>query len=70
MGDTTYTVRRLFTDSRGQRWVELGNPLGTDRGDGALVDNAPGAVRQNDGVVTVTWYDFQRWTSFTTLYVA
>jgi hypothetical protein len=70
MGDTTYTVRRLFTDVAGRKWVELGNPLGTDRGDGALVDNAPGAVRQNDGIVTVDWATFQRWTNFTTLYVA
>jgi hypothetical protein len=70
LGDTTYTVRRLFTDSTGRKWVELGNPLGTDRGDGALVDSAPGAVRQNDGIVTVDWYAFQRWTNFTTLYVA
>ena len=70
MGDTTYVVRRLFTDSLGRKWVELGNPLGTDRGDGALVDNAPGATRQNDGVVTVSWTDFQRSSNFTTLYVA
>jgi hypothetical protein len=70
MGDTTYAVRRVFVDAIGRKWVELGNPLGTDRGDGSLVDNAPGAVRQNDGIVTVDWYAFQRWTNFTTLYVA
>jgi hypothetical protein len=70
VGDTTYVIRRLFTDKAGRAWVELGNPLGTDRGDGALVDNAPGAVRQNDGIVTVAWFDFQRLSNFTTLYVA
>jgi hypothetical protein len=70
MGDTTYVVRRLFTDSAGRAWVELGNPLGTDRGDGALVDNAPGAIRRNDGIITMSWTDFQRWSNFTTLYVA
>jgi hypothetical protein len=70
MGDTTYVVRRVTVDSFGRRWVELGNPLGTDRGDGALVDNAPGAVRQNDGIVTVSWDVFQRSSNFTTLYVA
>lgn len=70
MGDTTYTVRRLFVDSIGRKWVELGNPLGTDRGDGGLVDNLAGKVRQDDGIVTVDWYTFQRSTNFTTLYVA
>jgi Ca2+-binding RTX toxin-like protein len=70
MGDTTYMVRRVFTDVAGRAWVELGNPLGTDRGDGALVDNAPGAIRQNDGIVTMSWSDFQRSSNFTTLYVA
>jgi Ca2+-binding RTX toxin-like protein len=70
IGDTTYTVRRLFTDSAGRKWVELGNPLGTDRGDGSLMDNAPGAVRQNDGIVTMDWATFQRSTNFATLYVA
>ena len=70
MGDVTYVVRRLFADSGGRQWVELANPLGTDRGDGALVDNAPGSVRQNDGIVTLSWYEFQRWGNFATLYVA
>jgi Ca2+-binding RTX toxin-like protein len=70
MGDTNYAVRRLFTDVAGRKWVELGNPLGTDSGNGSLLDNAPGAVRQNDGIVTMSWYDFQRWTNFTALYVA
>jgi RTX calcium-binding nonapeptide repeat (4 copies) len=70
MGDTTYVVRRLFIDSGGRQWVELGNPLSTDRGDGGLVDRAPGVVQQNDGVVTLAWYDFQRLSNFTTLYLA
>jgi hemolysin type calcium-binding protein len=70
LGGTTYAVRRLFTDSGGRKWVELGNPLGTDRGDGALVDSAPGAVRQNDGIITLACTDFQRSTNFGTLYVA
>jgi hypothetical protein len=70
MANTSYAVRRVFTDSSGRQWVELGNPLGTDRGDGSLVDNAPGAIRQNDGIVTLSWYDFQRSSNFTALYVA
>jgi hypothetical protein len=70
LGNTSYTVRRLFTDSAGRQWVELGNPLGTDRGDGGLVDNAPGAVRQNDGIITLSWSDFQRSSNFAALYVA
>jgi hypothetical protein len=70
MANTSYAVRRIFTDSSGRQWVELGNPLGTDRGNGSLVDNAPGAVRQNDGIVTLSWYDFQRSSNFTALYVA
>lgn len=70
MGDTTYTVRRVFTDTGGRKWIELGNPLGTDRGDGGLVDNRAGSVRQDDGIVTVDWNTFQRPTNFTTLYVA
>jgi hypothetical protein len=70
LGNTSYTVRRLFTDYAGRQWVELGNPLGTDRGDGGLVDNAPGAVRQNDGIITLAWSDFQRSSNFATLYVA
>jgi hypothetical protein len=70
MGNMSYAVRRLSTDSAGRQWVELGNPLGTDRGDGSLVDNAPGSIRQNDGVITLSWYDFQRWSNFTMLYVA
>ncbi len=70
IGDTNYVVRRLFVDSRGVQWVELYNPLGTDVGDGRLMDRAPGATRQDDGIVTMTWADFRRSTNFTTLYVA
>jgi Ca2+-binding RTX toxin-like protein len=70
MGDMAYVVRRLFTDNRGKQWVELGNPLGTDSPTGQLLDNAPGAVRQNDGVITLTWDDFRRSSNFTALYVA
>jgi hypothetical protein len=70
MGDVSYVVRRLFTDSTGKRWVELCNPLGTDCGDGSLLDRAPGAVRQNDGIVTLSWDDFRRSSNFTYLYVA
>ncbi|HEX3148155.1 MAG TPA: calcium-binding protein [Gemmataceae bacterium] len=69
IGDTMYFIRRLFTDSANRQWIELGNPLGTDRGDGGLVDRAPGAIQQNDGVVTLSWYDFQRLGNFTTLFV-
>jgi Ca2+-binding RTX toxin-like protein len=68
--NTNYVVRRLFTDSSGRQWVELFNPLGVDVGDGRLMDNAPGAVRQNDGVVTMTWNDFRRVSSFTALLIA
>ena len=70
MGDTTYMVHRLFTDSRGKQWVELCNPLGTDTSNGRLLDNAAGAVHQNDGVITISWDDFRRSSNFTTLYVA
>jgi hypothetical protein len=70
IGDTNYVIRRLFTDSRGTKWVELYNPLGTDVGDGRLLDRAPGSVLQNDGVVTITWDDFRRSSNFATLYVA
>ena len=70
MGDTSYVVHRLFSDSTGKRWVELCNPLGTDCGDGRLLDKAPGAVQQNDGVVTLSWDDFRRSSNFTTLYLA
>ncbi|HKA08012.1 MAG TPA: hypothetical protein VKD71_12190, partial [Gemmataceae bacterium] len=70
MGDVSYVVRRLFTDSTGKRWVELSNPLGTDCGDGTLLDKAPGAVRQNDGIVTLSWDDFRRSSNFTYLYIA
>ena len=70
MGDTEYVVRRLFSDSAGRRWVELHNPLGTDSGDGRLMDKAPGAVQQNDGIVTMSWDDFRKWSNFTALYVA
>jgi hemolysin type calcium-binding protein len=70
MGDTSYVVHRLFTDTSGRRWVELCNPLGTDCGDGRLLDKAPGAVQQNDGVVTLSWDDFRRSSNFTTLYLA
>ena len=70
LGNMSYVVRRLFTDTKGQRWIELGNPLGTDRKDGRLTDNAPGAVKQDDGVITIKWEDFQRSSNFTTVYVA
>lgn len=70
MGNTDYAVRRLFTDSSGRKWVELYNPLGTDSGNGRLMDNAPGAVKMNDGVVTLTWDDFRRSSNFTALVVA
>lgn len=66
----SYVVRHLFTDATGQKWVELANPLGTDRKDGRLTDNAPGAVKQDDGVITLKWEDFQRTSNFTTVYVA
>lgn len=70
MGDTEYVVRRLFTDATGRRWVELCNPLGTDCGDGQLMDKAPGAILQNDGIVTMNWDEFRKWSNFTALYVA
>ena len=70
MGNTNYAVRRLFMDSYGRQWIELFNPLGTDAGNGRLVDNAPGAVRQNEGIVTYLWSDFVRSSNFTSLYVA
>ena len=60
----------LFVDSHGKQWVELYNPLGTDEGNGRLMDNAPGAVYQNDGIVTMTWDDFRRSTNFTSVYLA
>ena len=66
----TYVGRRLFTDTKGQQWIELANPLGTDRKDGRLTDNAPGAVKQDDGVISLRWEDFQRPSNFTTLHVA
>jgi RTX calcium-binding nonapeptide repeat (4 copies) len=69
-GDTTYVVRRLFTDTQGRQWVELYNPTGADVGNGKLLDNAPGAPRQNDGIITLAWADFQRSSNFTTMYVA
>jgi Ca2+-binding RTX toxin-like protein len=69
-GDTSYVVRRLFTDSRGKQWVELYNPTGMDVGTGKLLDFAPGAVQQNDGIVTLAWDDFRRSSNFTALYVA
>ena len=70
MGNMTYIVRRLFVDSRGKQWIELYNPLGSDCGNGRLMDNAPGAVRQNDGIITMTWDDFRRWSNFSTMFVA
>lgn len=70
MGDTEYAVRRLFTDVRGQQWIELHNPLGTDSGNGKLLDKAPSAVHQNDGIVTMTWDEFRRSSNFTALYIA
>jgi len=70
MGDTSFVVHRLFTDSHGKRWAELYNPLGTDTGTGSLMDNAPGAIRQNDGIITMSWDDFRRSSNFTALYIA
>jgi len=69
-GNTTYVIRRLFTDSQGRQWVELYNPTGSDVGNGKLLDNAPGAVHQNDGIITLAWVDLQRSSNFTTMYVA
>ncbi|MBO0700213.1 MAG: hypothetical protein J2P46_17570 [Zavarzinella sp.] len=69
-GDTYFVVRRVFTDSSRRQWVELYNPSGQDVGDGRLLDYAPGAVRQNDGIITISWTDFQRSSNFTALYVA
>jgi hypothetical protein len=69
-GDTSYVVRRLFTDTRGKQWVELYNPTGSDVGNGKLLDYAAGAVQQNDGIITITWDDFRRSSNFTALYVA
>jgi hypothetical protein len=65
-----YVLRRLFTDSRGVKWVELYNPNGNDCGNGRLMDNAPGAVRQNDGIVTLKWDEFRQWSNFNSMYVA
>lgn len=71
MGDMSYVVRRLFTDVRGQKWIELASPNGTDRNNsGKLTDNAPGAIKSDDGVITIRWEDFQRSSNFTVLYVA
>jgi Ca2+-binding RTX toxin-like protein len=68
-GDTYFVVRRAFTDGRGAQWVELYNPSGMDVGDGRLIDRAPGAVQQNDGIITLSWDDFRRSSNFTALYV-
>jgi hypothetical protein len=68
--NTNYTVRRLFTDAAGRQWVELGNPLGTDRGDGSLADNAPGSVQRDDGIITLPFAELQRTSNFTALFVA
>lgn len=68
--NTNYVVRRLFTDTSGRQWLEFYNPLGVDVGNGRLMDSAPGAIHQNDGLVTMTWSEFQRVSNFTTLYVA
>ena len=38
--------------------------------DGRLLDHAPGAVQQNDGIITLSWDDFRRSSNFTALYVA
>ena len=70
VGDTSYVVRRLFTDGHGRQWVELYNPTGSDVGNGKLMDYSPGAVQQNDGIITIAWADFQRSSNFSTLYVA
>jgi RTX calcium-binding nonapeptide repeat (4 copies) len=69
-GDTKYVVRRLFTDNFGRQWVELYNPTGSDVGNGKLLDNAPSAVHQNDGLITVAWTDFQRSSNFSMIWVA
>jgi Ca2+-binding RTX toxin-like protein len=70
IGNTNYVVRRLFVDSRGVQWVELYNPLGTDEGNGKIMDNATGSIRQDDGIVTMPWSTFQRSANFTAIYVA
>jgi Ca2+-binding RTX toxin-like protein len=70
VGDTSYVVRRLFTDGHGRQWIELYNPTGSDVGNGKRVDHAPGAVLQNDGILTIAWTDFQRSSNFTALYLA
>jgi hypothetical protein len=70
VGDTSYVVRRLFTDGRGRQWAELYNPTGSDVGTGKLLDYLPGAVQQNDGIITISWDDFRRSSNFTALYVA
>jgi RTX calcium-binding nonapeptide repeat (4 copies) len=69
-GDTSYVLRRLFTDARGRQWAELYNPTGSDVGNGKLLDYLPGAVQQNDGIITIPWDDFRRSSNFTALYVA
>jgi len=70
VGDTYFVVRKAFTDSQGKQWVELYNPSGADVGDGRLLDRAPGAVQQNDGIITLSWDDFRRSSNFSTLYLA
>ena len=69
MPNNDYSVRRLFVDASGPQWVELWNPSGTDA-NGRLVDRAPGTIRRDDGVVTLSWDDFRRSGNFTTVFVA
>lgn len=70
MGSTSYTITRLFTDAKGNKWVELKNPWGTDAGNGRTVDNATGAKRLDDGILTLSWNDFRSSANFATVVVA
>ena len=60
----TYSIRQVFTDVKGQKWVQLYNPQGVDTVTGKRVDNNPYLPKGNDGLITLSWNDFRKGTNF------
>lgn len=70
MSGITYSLRKVFSDVNGRKWVQLYNPLGVDTNVGKRVDNNPYLPKGNDGLITLSWDEFRKTSNFTRVIIA